>query len=255
MSIADKYLQLAESYQDNFSDFDENNTENFNMRLPIRANVSQGRRFRTNVTGVPGEYPTGAMVGNIGLTVIRKQLTDTGINANLPVPIGSGFDSMSAWYFILQKILIGVEIKLVESDAKNNHIEFVFKQGTAEESVKLTGGNSYDLFRFNFGLVNIKAFCDKLRISLPTEDANILNTFERDGIRLYNTSWLSNVQTMPVKVSRAPGQFNKSIYDSNLPFVLSNTQGVAIYIPKVSNTVNVETNTDLTFYFNRIERI
>jgi len=121
------------------------------------------------------------------------------------------------------------------------------------EDLILSGGN-YSLYGLIQGLYNVKATIEKLRISLPTEDNSRLNAWQRDGLKLATLSWLSAFNDNPVTVSRAPGQFNRAIYDNNIPIEISNSQSVAVFIPALP-APDVSEVTDITLYFSKIQRI
>jgi hypothetical protein len=107
------------------------------------------------------------------------------------------------------------------------------------------------------GLYNVRAISNKIRVSLPFEDNSRLNAWQRDGMAGIKQSWLSNIEKIPITISRAPGQFNKSIYDSNIPVVLSNNEGVSVFIPPLPEDSRESASevTDVTFYFSNLQRI
>jgi hypothetical protein len=248
-NLADKYIALAESQQQQMEDF---------ARLSgiVRGNMSLGSPAVMINQNVPGDYPTGSMVGNIGLTVTRQVIPGFGlIPRNLPVVLGSAFSFADFFNFISRKIIASAGIIVnVFPDINNNALVFRFTDGVGGgEDLILSGGN-YSLYGLIQGLYNVKATIEKLRISLPTEDNSRLNAWQRDGLKLATLSWLSSFNDNPITVSRAPGQFNRAIYDNNIPIEISNSQSVAVFIPALPS-LDVSEVTDITLYFSKIQRI
>lgn len=245
--LTQKYIELAEEYSGS------GNMEDFSrISLPIRGSVVKGQIQVPNNT-ILGDPPTGAVIGNVGLTATRRIIIGFGIQRNLPVLIGSAFAGSSDFNFVAKKINGGVLVN-VFADKPNNAIVYQFFEGGNGEEIRLSGGNNYDIFAVMQGLYNVKAEINKVRVSLPTEDNSRLNSWQRDGIKLFNLTWLSSYSDNPVTIARAPGQFNKAVYDSNIPVTLSNSSGLAVFIPALPQNV-VEESTDITLYFGRIVRI
>ena len=246
----DKYLRLADEYGDNMEDF---------ARIGglIRGTAVTGTPIRGEYSGVPGDLPPNTFVGNIGISIKRTLLSDGSgpILRNLPIILGNAF-AFSDYYNFLAKRLSGIQVSVFHN-YEDNSIEYAFIEGTKSERIAVSGGSNYNIFSFLQGLYNVKAIANKVRVSLPFEDNSRLNDWQRDGLAGLKQSWLSNIEKQPITVSRAPGQFNKSIYDSNIPAVLSNTEGIAVFVPSLpaNATYGYNETTDVTLYFSKLQKI
>lgn len=251
MNITDKYLELAKSEQGNYEDF-----RRFAGR--IKGIAVEGSPSAIVTQSVPGEVPVGSVVGNISFSLTREVIIGTApLNANLPVIFGSGFAAQSGFFFYTKKLVPAGDVILdaINILPNSNKIEYIYRNtaGTISERISVTSEN-YNVIQFNNALVNIKAVCERIRTSLPTNDLSRLNAWKRSGLVKFSTSWLSNFNQEPITVSTAPGQFNASIFDTILPVVLSNVEGFAVYTPALPNASTVE-STDVAIFLNRIEKI
>jgi len=157
----------------------------------------------------------------------------------------------------LKKLMpVGVSIDKITFSEENSSITVTYYSGSTIESIQIIS-EQFSVLAFQRSLVNINAVADKVRVSLPTNDFSRLNAWERSGLASFKTSWLSNINIEPIKVSRAPGQFNQNIYDSNLPMTINNVDGAAVFAPALPTTAQAGATetTDVTFYFSRIAKI
>ena len=247
----DKYLRLADEYGNNLEDM-----EDFaRFGGLIKGTSVSGTPIRGGYSGVPGDMPPNTFVGNIGISIKRKRTFSPLINANLPIFLGVAF-SFSDYYNFLAKRMSGINV-VVTPNFPDNVISYVFSDGNGQEVIEVSGGSNYNIFAFLQGLYNVRGIANKVRISLPFEDNSRLNGWQRDGMATIKQTWLSNIEKQPITVSRAPGQFNKSIYDSNIPAVLSNTEGIAIYVPSLPDNSDpgYSETTDVTLYFSKLQKI
>jgi len=248
----DKYLKLADEYGNNMEDM-----EDFaRFGGLIRGTSVTGTPVRGGYSGVPGDLPPNTFVGNIGISIKRTRLGESGINANLPIFLGLAF-AFSDFYNFLAKRNSGINVD-VYPNYQGNSVDYYFNDGMGgAETISVSGGGNYNIFAFLQGLYNIRAMSNKVRVSLPFEDNSRLNQWQRDGLASIKQSWLSNIEKQPITVSRAPGQFNKSIYDSNIPAVLSNTEGIAVFVPSLPDnaTFGYNETTDVTLYFSKLQKI
>jgi hypothetical protein len=254
MSTLDKYLVLADEYSKNFEDLESE--ENFaKFKGLVRGTSVTADNIKFAHSEVPGQLPATAFVGNVGLSIKRTLLSGNPIQANLGVIIGVSF-SFSDFYNFLIKRLSNIQVN-VYSNYYNNSIEYFYEQNANIERIEVTGGSNYNIFSILQGLYNVRATANKVRLSLPFEENSRLNNWQRDGIAIIKQTWLSNIEKQPITVSRAPGQFNKSIYDSNIPVTFSNTEGLLIFVPSLAETARVgdSETTDVTLYFSKLQRI
>jgi hypothetical protein len=250
----DKYLRLADEYGNNLEDME--NMEDFaRFRGLVRATAVSATPVKQGYTGVPGDLPSGTFVGNIGISAKRTLVLGEPIQRNLPVILGVSF-AFSDYYNFLSKRVSGFNVDVFPNYLQNS-IQFSFTDSRSTEIIEISGGSNYNIFSFLQGLYNIRAIANKVRVSLPFEENSRLNQWQRDGLAALKQSWLSNIEKQPITMSRAPGQFNKSIYDSNIPVVLSNTEGIAVFIPPLpyDSQVNTSETTDITIYFSKLEKI
>lgn len=247
-TIMDKYLRLADEYGDNMEDFARN------IGL-VRGTAVSGTPIRGEYSSVPGDLPPQTFVGNIGISVKRTLISGTPIQMNVPVILGLSF-GFSDFYNFLIKRISGININ-VYAGYQSNSIDYYFYDGSNSESISVSGGGNYNIFSFLQGLYNVRATASKVRVSLPFEDNSRLNNWQRDGLAGLKQSWLSNIEKQPITVSRAPGQFNKSIYDSNIPATLSNNEGIAVFIPSLpqDSVSGYHEVTDVTLYFSKLQKI
>jgi len=247
----DKYLKLADEYGNNMEDM-----ENFaRFGGLIRGTSVIGTPIRGGYSGIPGDLPPQTFVGNIGISVKRIQFGASPIARNLPIFLGIAFASADYYNFLAQR-MAGINVT-VFPNYQGNSVDYIFTDGVSTDLISISGGANYNIFSFLQGLYNVRATANKVRISLPFEDNSRLNNWQRDGIAGLKQSWLSNIEKQPITVSRAPGQFNKSIYDSNIPAVLSNTEGIAIFIPSLpdGSASGASEITDVTLYFSKLQKI
>jgi hypothetical protein len=249
MSTIGKYLRLADEYGDNMEDF---------ARIGglVRGTLVSGTPIRGGYSGVPGDLPPNSFVGNIGISVRRKLAYGPGIQQNLPVFLGIAFGASDYYNFLAQRFSGGVLVN-VFPNFSGNSIDYSFSDGVSTELVSIIGGTNYNIFSFLQGLYNVRATANKVRIALPFEDNSRLNQWQRDGLAGIKQTWLSNLEKQPITVSRAPGQYNKSIYDSNIPAVLSNSEGIIVFIPSLpsGSSLGYEEVTDVTLYFSNLQKI
>lgn len=248
MSTLDKYLKLADEYGDGMEDF---------ARISglVRGNAVSGTPTRGEYSSVPGDLPPQTFVGNIGISVKRTLIYGTPIQTNVPIILGLSF-GFSDFYNFLIKRIAGININ-VYPNYQSNSIDYYFYDGSNSEFISVSGGGNYNIFSFLQGLYNVRATANKVRVSLPFEDNSRLNNWQRDGLAGLKQSWLSNIEKQPITVSRAPGQFNKSIYDSNIPVTLSNNEGIAVFVPSLpqGSAGGYNEVTDVTLYFSKLQKI
>jgi len=247
----DKYLLLADEYGNNLEDM-----EDFaRFRGLVRGTNVSGTPVKQGYSGVPGDLPANSFVGNIGISARRTLLNGNRIDRNLPIFVGLAFAFSDYYNFLAQKNY-NLQMNVIPVYQQNT-LYYVYTDGVNAEQIEVLGGSNYNIFSFMQGLYNVRALCNKVRISLPFEDNSRLNSWQREGMAIFKQSWLSNTEKQPVTVSRAPGQFNRSVYDSNIPVLLSNVEGIGVYIPPLPPGASVNDNetTDITLYFSNLQRI
>jgi len=254
MSTLDKYLLLADEYSKNFEDLESE--ENFSrIRGLVRGTSVTADNIKFAHSEIPGQLPPDGYVGNVGLSIRRTLVSGNAIQSNLAVYLGIAF-AASDYYNFIAKRLSSFQVEVI-ANYYNNSIDYYYNEGTNSERISISGGNNYNIFSILQGLYNVRAIANKIRISLPFEDNSRLNAWQRDALAIVKQTWLSNIEKQPVTVSRAPGQFNRSVYDSNLPVNLSNVEGIAIFVPALSETARAGDSeiTDVTIYFSKLQRI
>lgn len=223
-------------------------------------------RFRLGLTKAPnptqpalspvmGQPVTGTYVGETSIKLIRRLLFGSVGNVSLPVAIGCPFAAYGGYRRIINQILpTGVTFNAYAEDPNANVISFVYATGFGLETVDITS-DYYDVVAMLKGLHNIKALTSSVSITTP-DDANLISQFVNTAILPFSESWLTKIDKDQRSIKIAAGQFNKNVFDLNVPLMLSPNQGIALSLPPIVNIANPTVGDvyNVQMYFTAIEK-
>lgn len=239
--------EILKAIEENFG---HNNYESDDFRLgKIRAITP-----KPALSPVMGQPVAGTYVGEVSFKLIRNLNMGTKANVSLPVAIGSPFSSLGGYRRIINQILpSGVTFESYGEDVNSNLITFTYTTGSGLETISITS-DYYDVITMLKGLHNVKALATAVSITTP-DDSTLISQFVNTAILPFSESWLTKIDKDQRSIKIAAGQFNKNVFDLNVPLALSPNQGLALSLPPIVNADPTIGDTyNIQMYFNTIEK-